>query len=187
MPAWFPLKVPAAGLGLLLLAGCFVSDGPLIPPEQAVLPIDGRITLCPEEEPCFEMLAAGDGYATPAEAAEEDQAFARFAPLAQIDGRQVFVMEVHTQDSPEPIYAVARRVADPQPGDASIDYVLVDCSDLDEIQVAALEAAGGERISGYVVRCKVPSLAVLRATFLSVYGPSLGDDAWWDARGEAQE
>lgn len=173
-------KLPAVIAACSLLGACFVSDEALIPAGDAVLPIDHEITLCPDQpDDCIAMRVEADGYTTFADAAEDERGVARFFPLTQVDGRQIFLLEAYDQEDNVYSYLVARRRGDGATGSADMDLALISCSDLTEAQRSAFEAAGGSIGSGLVSECKSPDLETLSATVLDAYGAHFTDEDWW--------
>jgi len=163
-----------------LLGACFVSDDPLIPQGEAVLPIDHSLTLCPDgPDQCFDMQVVGDGYVIGPDQQNDESGAARFSPLVQIDGRQIFLLEAHDSEDDVYSYLVARRRSIDEVSDADMDLALVVCSDLTELQISAFEAAGGEVSSGFGSGCRAPDLATLKTTLRQAYRDQFSDEAWW--------
>lgn len=177
-----PLKCLAALGGLLGLTGCFVSETYLIAADQAVLPIDGPITMCLEEtDPCFQMQVSGDGYVT-ATRPNGTQGQIRFSPLIQAAQRQVFVAEARGENEAL-VYLLARRALDPAPDTASFELAGIACNDLPAAAREAFETRGGLYVSGMVTNCTPPNLEVLKRTLIEGFGADLGDPQWWIENG----
>lgn len=177
-PFELPLKCLAALAGLFVLTGCFVSETRLIGAGQAVLPIDGPITMCLEEtDPCFEMQVSNDGYVT-APRPDGEQGQIRFSPLVQAAQRQVFIAEAQG-DNEALIYLLARRALHPAPGAPSFELAGVACSDLPAAVREDFERRGGVHAGGIITNCTPPSLEVLKHTLIEGFGADLGDPDWW--------
>ena len=163
-----------------LLGACFVSDEALIPAGDAVLPVDHELTLCPDQpDTCILMRVEADGYATFADADDDESGMARFFPLTQVDGRQIFLLEAYDQEDGVYSYLVARRRSEGAAGAADMDLALVSCSDLTQAQRSAFKAAGGRIGSGLVSECRAPDLETLSATVRDAFGAYLADEDWW--------
>lgn len=166
--------------GAFFLTACFGAEGPLIPEGEGVLPLDGEITLCPEDESsCFSMSATGDGYATPSDMPPGDRGTARFAPLMVSDGIQIFILELRPDNEQEVLHLIARRASGTSPAPASLDVAPPDCSDLQGEALEIYEAAGGEVSTGLVSNCRSPDLETLRQALRSTYRERFDDDDWW--------
>ena len=162
-----------------LLGGCFVSETPLIPHGHTVLPKDHGITLCVDgPDDCINMVVEGDGYATPA-TDEGEPAAARFAPLMQVNGRQVFLLEAHDTDDGAYTYLVARKRSNTTEGPSDLELALISCDDLTEPQRVSFESRGGIIRGGWGDECIAPNLETLITTVREAYAESLGDEAWW--------
>ena len=168
-------------LGVLTLSGCFVSTTSLIPAGDAVLPIDGPVTVCLEEnDPCFVMPVSGDGYITDGPATAQGRL--RLSPLTQAAGRQVYLAEAESQDGGF-VYLLARRAPDGMAPTGSFELAGIDCGDLPETAFEAFEAAGGVYSGGFIKNCEPSGLDMLKATMIAGYGAFLADDAWWQEKG----
>ncbi|MDJ0920989.1 MAG: hypothetical protein QNI84_07660 [Henriciella sp.] len=178
------VRLPVLCAAMSLLGACFVSEAPLIPAGEAVLPLDYALTLCPDgPDSCFAMRVEGDGYATSPDYDEGDPGTARFVPLMQVEGRQIFVLEAHDLNDDAYTYLVARRRGTDAPGDADLDLALVSCGDLSEAQRSEFVAAGGTIQGGWGSECIAPDLATLTDTLRFVYEPQFSDEVWWAAGG----
>jgi len=168
--------------GLLMLTGCFVSESPLIPPGQAVLPVDGPITVCLEEaDPCFEMQVSGDGYET-APQANGELGRARFSPLTQAADRQVYILEAQTEGGGL-TYILARRAPNSEPRGASFELAGIACSDLPDTVLDRFESDGGIYSGGFVANCASPNLDVLKVALVNGFSTHLDDPNWWLEQG----
>lgn len=184
MHAYLNLRSAAALFSTSLLSGCFVSVVPVIPTGAAVLPIDHKITLCVDApDDCFDMEVAGDGYRTLADASVEESGAARFSPLAQIEERQIYLMEAHDLGENAYTFLVARRRAPDEGSAGTMQLALIDCSDLDETQRDAFLTAGGVINDGWGEECIPPDLDTLNAVILATYSDAFADEAWWTAGG----
>ncbi len=167
--------------GALPLSGCFVSTTSLIPEGDAVLPIDGPVTVCLEEnDPCFDMQISGDGYVTDGPATAQGRL--RLSPLTQAGDRQVYLAEAESQDGGF-VYLLARRAPDGMAPTGSFELAGVDCGDLPEKVFDMFEAAGGIYSGGLIKNCEPSDLDMLKATMIAGYGAFLADDAWWQVKG----
>jgi hypothetical protein len=163
-----------------LLTACYVSDDALIPAGEAVLPMDHGLTLCPDQpDNCVSMHVDGDGYVTAPDADPDETGAARFYPLTQVDGRQIFLLEAHDTEDAAFTYLVARRASADAAGSADMELALVTCSDLTEAQETAFLAAGGSISAGWGSECRAPDLQTLTATLREVYREKLADETWW--------
>lgn len=180
MPIASNAKIPAILSAAGLLAACYVSDDPLIPDGAAVLPVDHVLTLCPDRpDTCVSMQVEGDRYVTAPEADPDDSGAARFAPLMQVEGRQIYVLEAHDTEDDKFTYLVARRTSLDANRTADMDLALVTCSDLTPAQEADFLAAGGVINAGWGGECRAPDLQTLTATLRQVYAEQFADEAWW--------
>lgn len=180
MHAYLKLRSVAALIGASLLSGCFVSVVPIIPTGAAVLPIDHRITLCVDApDDCFDMEVSGDGYRTLADANIEETGAARFSPLAQIRGQQIYLMEAHDLEDNAFTFLVARRRVPDEESAGTMQLALIDCGDLDQTQRDAFLAAGGMINDGWVEECIPPDLDTLSTAIIATYSDSFADEAWW--------
>lgn len=172
------LFLPLAGA--FVLSACFGAEEPLIPEGQGVLPVDGEITLCPEDEAsCFTMMATDDGYVTPSDMAPGDRETARFAPLVALEGPHYFILEIRPENESEVLHLIARRAGGTSPPPADIDIAPPDCSDLQGEARDIYEAGGGDISTGLVSNCRSPDLDTLRQALHATYGGLLGEDGWW--------
>lgn len=180
MPIASIARIPAIFCAAGLLTACFVSDDPLIPDGAAVLPVDHVLTLCPDRpDKCISMQVEGDRYVTAPDADPDDRGAARFAPLMQVEGRQIYLLEAHDTDEDRFTYLVARRTSLDANSTADMDLALVTCSDLTAAQEADFLAAGGTINAGWGGECQAPDLHTLSATLRQVYGDQFADEAWW--------
>ena len=183
-PRWRWLKLAATLLSPAMLAACFVSETPLIPLGEAVLPVDGSINMCVERnDPCFEMAIEGDTYVSVKKNEDNEGGRARFAPLVAVSGRQVFILEAFDESEPGYLYILARRARNPGAGDATFDLAAIDCEDLTEEAMDAWLAAGGSYKRGFVSECQSPDLATLRAALIASLSEELEDEDWWEENG----
>lgn len=163
-----------------LLTACYVSDEALIPDGAAVLPMDHGLTLCPDRpDNCVSMHVEGDRYVTAPDADPDESGAARFYPLTQVDGRQIFLLEAHDTEDDAFTYLVARRTSLDSNSKADMDLALVTCSDLTEEQETEFLAAGGSVSSGWGSECRAPDLETLATTLRSVYAAQFADEDWW--------
>lgn len=177
-------RLPALLATISLLGACFVSDEPLIPTGEAVLPIDYGLTLCPDlPDDCFFMRAEADGYTTLPNTDDDENGAARFFPLMQVQGRQIFLLEAYDLEDDTYTYLVARRRGDGETGEADLDLALISCSDLTEAQMSQFVAAGGHTGSGFASGCTSPDLETLSATLRNAYGAHFADETWWASSG----
>ena len=171
-----PVMLGAAGL----LTACYVSDEALIPAGTAVLPVDHVLTLCPDgPDKCFSMQVEGDRYVTAPDADPDETGAARFVPLTQVDGRQIYLLEAHDTGDDNFSYLVARRTSLDANRAADMDIALVSCGDLSPAQEAEFLAAGGVISSGWGSECRAPDLQTLTATLREAYRAKFADEAWW--------
>lgn len=169
---------------LFLLAACFVSEEPLIPIGEAVLPIDYALTLCPDRpNNCTTLISDGDTYRTAPDVDPNETGTARFYPIAQAEGRQVFLLEAYDTDDDAFTYLLARRRTPDAIGDADLDLALVSCSDLTNEEEDWFRANGGEISSGWGSECRAPDLQTLIVTLRRVYHDDLADEDWWTGGG----
>lgn len=178
----FTLPTLVAAIGLL--SACFVSDEPLIPEGEAVLPMDESMTLCVNRpDDCFTMIANGDTYVTADSANRDETGEARFYPLTQADGRQIYLLEAHDFEDDTYTYLIARRRSQDASGEADLDLALASCSDLSETQEAEFRAAGGQIGSGFGSECTAPDLTTLITTLRTAYASEFEDEDWWAEAG----
>lgn len=167
------------------LAGCFTSEEPLIEAGEAVLPIDRSITIClDEDQPCIELLVDGDGYQSGPGGPPDAAGRARFAPLVQAAGKQIFILEVQPDGSPGYIHLIARRADNPDTTGSDLDLAAPDCRDLKSEVSDAFEASGGVISVGMVSTCFSPDLDTLKTAWINAYGGELGDNEWWASRSD---
>ncbi len=106
----------AMAVSMLVLTACYGTDDQLIPSGEGVLPIDQAVTVCKDAgADCITFDASGDGYVNkvdPGAARQQDALRLRFSGLGQIDGRQIYVLEMTSQqpDDPGTLLGLARRV-----------------------------------------------------------------------------
>lgn len=171
-------SVSLAALGLL--SACYVSDVALIPDGEAVLPLDHGLTLCPDRpDNCVPLSVQGDTYVTAPDADPDETGAARFSPLAQVNGRQIFLLEAHDTGDDTFTYLVARRRSPDAAGVADLDLALVSCDDLSSAQSAAFVQAGGQVNAGWGGECRAPDLQTLTSTLRAVYETRFADEDWW--------
>lgn len=174
------LRLPVLVSVIGLLSGCFVSDDPLIPEGEAVLPVDERVTLCPDgPDNCVTLFAHGDTYTTADDAGRDKSGEARFYPLTQAEGRQIYLLEARDLEDDTYSYIVARRRAPGALGDADLDLALASCSDFSEAQENQFLDAGGQINAGFGSECAAPDLATLITTLRAVYASEFMDENWW--------
>ncbi len=179
------IRVAAMMCAVSPLAGCFVSDEPLIPAGEAVLPVDRQITLCPDEEDkCLEMEVSADGYVTKPEFEEESGSTARFSPLMQVNGRQIYILEARDFEDDTYTYLVARRSDANTSSVADLELAMLSCGDLDQTQRSKFEAKGGRIDSNMVTSCRAPNLATLSDTLREAFTEQFSNEAWWTAKGD---
>lgn len=184
MHAFTTLRGAAAMLSASLLSGCFVSLEPIIPAGAAVLPIDHKITLCVEApDDCFDMRVDGDGYRTLEDASADESGVARFSPLVQIQGKQIYLMEAHDLDENLHTFLVARRRTPDEVSAGTMQLALIVCSDLNQAQRETFLSAGGQIGDGWGEECIPPDLPTLNSAILAAYSDAFADEAWWAAGG----
>ena len=172
---------------VLALAGCFISQEPLIGADAAVLPIDGPITVClDEDDPCLSLEPEADGYLAVSPDEPGEDVTIRFTPLIQAGGRQVFIAEagMRTEDGTAFIYGLARRIRVPDERGATMQIAALDCEELSDAVQASFEAAGGVIEGGKVTECRPVSLEQLKQILLDAHRAGLASDAWWQAHSE---
>jgi len=180
MPVSSIVKIPAILCAAGLLTACYVSDKTLIPEGEAVLPMDHGLTLCPDRpDNCVTMHVQGDRYVTAPDADPDETGAARFYPLTQVNGRQIFLLEAHDTEDDAFTYLVARRTAADAEGIADMDLALVTCGDLSKEQETEFLAAGGDISAGWGSECRAPDLPTLATTLRTVYAADFADEAWW--------
>lgn len=163
-----------------LLTACYFSEKSLIPEGEAVLPVDHGLTLCPDgPNNCVEMSIEGDTYLTAPEAGPDQTGAARFYPLVQVDGRQIYLLEAHDTEDDAFSYLVARRTMAEDDGPADMELALVTCEALSEDELTDFLAAGGQVSSGWGRECRAPDLQTLTSTFRTAYLDEFADNAWW--------
>ena len=173
--------------GLFWLAGCFASETSLIPTDDAVLPVEGPMTVCLDsDDPCLDLVRDGDGYYAPSPDDTGETVSVRFAPLIQAGGRQVFIAEAQLkpEDGPSYIYGLARRLSQPDARGATMQIAALDCDELSEETLAGFEAGGGVVEPGKVMGCRPVSLDQLKAVLLAAHRDGLAMDEWWKAHAE---
>ena len=176
-----------AGLALcapLVLAACFVSETPVIPAGDGMLPVDGAISLCVDpKEPCMSFDVDGDGYVSRDRGEEGDVARVRFAPLMVVAQRQVFILEAFDESEPGYLYILARRAGPAAPRGNAFDLAAIDCDDLSDAAKADWLTAGGTYKGGWVPECIPPDLATLRTALRASLADKLADEDWWLEKG----
>lgn len=184
MHAQTTIRGATALLCTALLSGCFVSVEPIIPAGATVLPIDHKITLCVDApDDCFDMQVEGDGYRTLSDVSGEESGAARFSPLAQIQGQQIYLIEAHDLEDDAYTFLAARRRTPDEESAGTVQLALIVCSDLNDAQRAAFVEAGGEIRDGWGDECIPPDLETLKAAILAAYSDDFADDTWWAAGG----
>lgn len=172
---------------LVMLAGCFASKTQLIEADDAVLPADGSMVVCLEEEdPCLMLVRHDNGYLVEAPGEGEEDLAVRFAPLVQAGGRQVYIAEAEIREEDGPVYSygLARRFLEPDARGATLQVAGLDCEELDEATLNQFEAGGGIIEGGKVMNCQPTSLDQLKTVLLAVHRDGLGTDEWWAEHGE---
>ena len=172
---------------LMLLAGCFASETPLIEADEAVLPAETSMVVCMEEDdPCLTLARHGDGYLVEAPREDEPDLQVRFAPLIQAGGRQVYIVEGRIEEDDDYIYSygLARRFLEPDARGATLQVAGLDCEALDEATLDTFQANGGVIEGGKVMTCLPVSLDQLKAVLLETHRDDLASDAWWREQSE---
>ncbi|MGB3626086.1 MAG: hypothetical protein WA989_09665 [Henriciella sp.] len=172
---------------LMTLSGCFMSTTALIAPGAAVLPVDGDMVAClQQDDPCIPLERAGDGYFAESPGEFEEGVTLRFAPLAQAGGKQIFIAEAELEadEGPAFAYGLARRLAEPDARGATLQVAPLDCEDADDALIDQFRSEGGEVEDGKLLACMPVSLEQLSVLILAVHGADIESDAWWAERGE---
>ncbi|WP_147372659.1 hypothetical protein [Henriciella mobilis] len=172
---------------MMALAGCYISLEPLIDDKAAVLPVDGPITVClDDDDPCLTLERRGYGYFAESPDEAEDEVAIRFAPFVQAADRQVFIAEagIREEDGIAYMYGLARRLAEPDARGATMQIAALDCEELDEAALDAFEASGGMIDDGKIRECQPASLDQLKQTLLAAHEAGLASDEWWQFHSE---
>ncbi|MEM5516828.1 hypothetical protein WNY37_07690 [Henriciella sp. AS95] len=172
-------------LAMVSLSACFLTETSLIDEGEAVLPVDGDMVVClSEEDPCIDLVRLDDGYFAQSPEDPDDTFKLRFAPLAQVAGKQVFLAEAELNQDEQTGYAygLARRVSEPNARGATMDVAPLDCEDASEKLMAKFRANGGTVEAGKITSCAPQSLAQLKDTVLLMHQEDLADDVWWAAQ-----
>lgn len=171
------LRIFAAASGVFFLGACFLSENQLIG-EGARLQ-DGPITFCIEAgEPCNQAIASEDGYfiLPPPEDADEAPIFARFIPLTEIGGRQIWLGEAEIGDNGDTAWAYVVISFAGQTADGVNEYQVAvpGCSD------ASLEQRLKYQIESDRYGCSVTDIAAFADYLRERHGDDFDDPDWWD-------
>lgn len=184
------IKAAVMALPLLVLSACFGTEGELIPAGEAVLPIDQAMTLCEQDgSQCTDFIASGDAYINVVggdAASQQDAVRLRFSGLGQIDGRQIYIIEMSSQkeDDPGTLIGVARKIHVNAEAVGDMETAVLECGDLDDDASAEFTALGGEIDAGhYVTTCAPSDLTMLKSFLRNVMWEEMASADWWTEHG----
>lgn len=172
-------RVFAAGCAALLLAGCFLSDKPLI--GEGVYIHDGPLTFCLDaSEPCHQTTLQEDAYLilpNPEDGADEKPIAVRFRPLMKAGGETIWLGEADLSgegDQEAWGYVVARRLKDTDLGVREYEVAVPDCS---QANSSDLIRYGLEKEGSY--SCRVTDLDAFAEYLRMRHAEDFASAVWW--------